>query len=177
MIQEQEAIVEFALKSEENIELTFLAHQSYSPLCKDLAIKFHNELRKSVSEVYTGEDWILPENNAGRLIEFMIGNRKWPGNLIFGCRDFNDADRLCFYVKTENDFRETVFSAVNASINGKVTGIGWWLRFREPYNRWETSLEGIKALYSPSDMINYVMENFKLISKALEEHFATVNEG
>lgn len=174
MIQEQQAIVNFALESGVNLELTFLAHQSYSLLCKDLAVKFHNELSERVREVYAGDDWILPEKPPERLIEFMIENRKWPGNIKFGCRDFNDTDRLCFYVKTENDFRSAVFSAVNSTVKGKETGVGWWFRFREPYNRWEVSLEGIKALYDPKNMIDYVIDNFMSISNALGKHFSTV---
>ncbi|GAA3920930.1 hypothetical protein GO495_00875 [Chitinophaga oryziterrae] len=171
MIQEQQAVVNFALESRENLELTFLAHQSYSLLCKDLAFKFHSELSKRVGEVYVGDDWILPENPPGNLIEFMIGNRKWPGNVKFGWRDFDDIDRLCFYVKTDNDFRSTIFSAINSAIKGKETGAGWWFRFREPYNRWESSLDGINSLYDSKNMINYVIENFMSISSAIEAHF------
>lgn len=170
MSDERNAIIDYALGSEVNLEIAYETHKAYHELCRRLSQTFLHKLKQKLKENPECKGWIFPELADCNMLSFMIRNEIWPETL-FGINDFDDVDKACFLVKTNKENKDRLFIELNAELRGKITGVGWWLRLRAPYNNWAETFDGLKSLYTPDHLLEYITEYILKLSDIISKHY------
>lgn len=179
MINLKEIIAEQALKDEENLEVAFETYHSIGIVQKMAREKFVSslfqklkiELPNTFKEMDT--DWSLSDTSEAFYININIQNPAWDGKFNIGVFD-HDNDRLYFSVSRVNpdtNICQKVHTFFKAELKeGNDWANHWWAKVKDPYNRWESNLEGLKQFaFSNSTALNYfcgrIIEFVNLVEK------------
>jgi hypothetical protein len=171
MSEIKNTVIDYALQNEQNLEIAYETYKAFDQISKNISKSFLFKLKERLENSLVGDSWIFPEINSAEKITFLIGNKNWTQETRFGLKDFNDNDRACFGVCTNEENRSKLFSIIQVDIQGRITPFGWWARLISPYNKWNESLDGLKSLYHPDRLLDYTEVNILKLANLVENYF------
>jgi len=164
-------VIEYALQNENNLEIAFETYKAYNEISDQISKKFLFQLKDRLEKTLDNDNWIFPDINSTSKLTFLIQNKTWTTETAFGLNDFNDGDRACFAVKTNEENRSNLLLKIQAEIQGKITGFGWWTHLVSPYNKWNETFEGLNSIYKPDHLLDYAEVNIVRLSKLIDNYF------
>ena len=164
-------VIEYALQNENNLEIAFETYKAYKDISDQISKRFLFQLKVRLEKTLDNDNWIFPDINSTSRLTLLIQNKTWTTETAFGLNDFNDADRACFAVKTNEDNRSKLFLNIQSEIQGKIAPFGWWTRLISPYNRWNESFEGLNSIYKPDHLLDYAEVNITRLSEIIDNYF------
>lgn len=161
----RETIASHALKNPDNLEVAFETFHSMD-IIRELArekfmISLKERLKKDLVESYKelSQDWLFEDKSETFQINLDIENPSWENKFRIGIR-YDNYDFLYFSVArinaSENICKEIHTQFKNELKEGNDWANHWWTRSKDPYNRWEINIEGLKQIgFSDGIALNY----------------------
>lgn len=176
MSETRSIVIEYALQNEKNLEIAFETNKAYHEICNQITKKFLSKLKERLEKTLVSDNWIFPEIESTTKLTFLIKNKKWTTETAFGLIDFNDADRACFGVSTDNKNRLPLLNKIQEEIQGKITGFGWWKHLDSHYNKWDESFDGLNSIYKPDQLLDYSEKYIIKLSIVIDNYFNLLKE-
>ncbi|QEM10189.1 hypothetical protein [Mucilaginibacter rubeus] len=167
-------IVTQAIKNAGNLEVAFKTYQLWQEILNHLVNDFFVKLKpKLLSELPNfGGEWFIElakPSNMRTAMNIHLHNSLWQ-NLIFGLGDY-DGDRVHFFVQYQYHNRMNLYQFVADKLNGKANLDIWYQRFVMPYNTWNLTIDGIMAVYEPTQLIDYCTSKLVELAIIINDYF------
>lgn len=168
-----ELVITQAVKNNGNLEVAFKTHQLWQDILNRLVSVFFKELNMRLLSTLPsfGGGWIIELNEPANMKTAMnihLSNSDWK-NIIFGIGDY-DGDRVHFFIKSEAENRMELYQYVADKINGKTNLDIWYQKTLMPYNTWDSTIEGIMAVYQSEQFVDYCISKLSELATYINEY-------
>jgi hypothetical protein len=185
MIDINTIIITQILKDEKNLEVAFETWKAFnsSLLYKKIQENFVSKLIEKINQELKDkfnlevDEYEFLDKSESKLIniQWIINRNTWTDKFKFGIYD-NDGDRLFFSIECLNENEQEKLSAHTKIKTFLKEGHDyknqWWSKVKEPYNRWEGNLEGLKQFaFCDKNALDYLSNKVCSFVKLVEQQF------
>lgn len=156
-----------------NLEIAFKTHQLWQDIFDRLVKVFFEELEIQLLATLPkiGGDWTITRTKPANMRTAMnihLSNSKWQ-NVVFGIGDY-DGDRVHFFVRSQKEDKKALYEFVESHLNGHVIPDIWYQKADKPYNTWNSTIEGVMAVYQSKQFIDYSTSRLAELATYINEY-------
>jgi len=166
-------IIAQAVKNSGNLEVAFKTHLLWQDILNrivdDCFANLNSQLLATLP-TFGGYWTITPTKpaNMRTAMNIQLSNSKWQ-NVVFGIGDY-DGDRVHFFVRSQREDKKLLYEFVESHLNGHVIPDMWYQKADKPYNAWNSTLEGVKAVYQSKQFIDYSTSRIAKLATCINEY-------